>query len=84
MARIPRTEAIFIEQYEDLKSSLGEGEEILFLEAVQLTHNAKTGYDWVLKGLVKQVASHTSRLRVFEVNSDLIESTLFLIAIRIC
>lgn len=54
----------FIKGYELLKASMGEDEEILFIDGVHPTHNVKAGYGWILKGDIKQVMSNTGRKRI--------------------
>lgn len=54
----------FINLYKELKASLPLDEEILFIDSVHPTHNVKAGYGWILKGVVKQVATNTGRSRI--------------------
>lgn len=54
----------FIKEYEALKASIAESEEILFIDGVNPNHNVKVGYGWILKGDTKQVTSNTGRKRI--------------------
>ena len=56
----------FIEQYQDLKKSLGPNDRIYFADATHPQHNTMLAYGWILKGKAhdKYIKSNTGRKRL--------------------
>ena len=54
----------FIEQYKELKSTLGQNDEILFVDGMHPVHNVRPGYGWIKKGTTKHIQSNTGRERI--------------------
>jgi transposase len=54
----------FIKKYEELKSSLGNDDIILFMDSVHPTQATKISYGWIKKGVEKMIATVASRNRV--------------------
>jgi transposase len=54
----------FIERYKNIRASLKEGDELLFLDGVHPSHNVRPGFGWIKKGITKQISSNTGRKRI--------------------
>jgi transposase len=54
----------FIKGYQEIKSTLKENDEILFLDGIHPVHNVRPGYGWIKRGVTKQIASNTGRKRI--------------------
>lgn len=57
-------QAQFIEQYEELKKNLKEGEKIVFLDGTHPTQATKISYGWIKKGMDKTIQTTGSRTRL--------------------
>ncbi len=54
----------FIEQYHELKATVGEDEVILFGDGVHPTQATKLSHGWIKKGTDKQIKTSASRTRI--------------------
>ncbi len=54
----------WIEEYEQLKRSLTDGETICFMDGVHPTHNTQVTYGWIKTGLRKEIAANSGRSRL--------------------
>jgi transposase len=54
----------WIQEYVQLKNSLQPGETICFLDGVHPTHNTKSSYGWIRKGILKHIRTNTGRYRL--------------------
>jgi transposase len=57
-------QAGFIKKYDELKSSLGPNELILFMDSVHPTQETKITYGWIRTGVEKLIATVASRQRL--------------------
>ncbi len=53
----------FIEQYNELKSSLNEKDQIYFVDGVHPQHNSIASYGWIKRGKTKQLKTNNGRKR---------------------
>jgi len=54
----------FIAHWETLKASLGEQDDVYFMDAMHPQHNTQAGYGWILKGKDYNLRSNTGRQRL--------------------
>lgn len=54
----------WIREYEELKKHLPVDEAICFTDGVHPTHNTKTTYGWIKKGVRKEIPTNTGRQRL--------------------
>jgi len=60
----PDQQAAFIKKYKKLKSTLKEGEKIVFIDAVHPTQATKLSYGWIKKGQTVEISTTASRTRI--------------------
>lgn len=60
----PALQKEFIDEYNALKTSVGEDEPILFIDSVHPTQATKISYGWIKKGQEKVVGTTASRTRI--------------------
>lgn len=54
----------FITDWQTLKDSLGEQDDVYFMDAMHPQHNTQAGYGWILKGKDYNLRSNTGRQRL--------------------
>lgn len=55
---------IWINSYQELKTSLPEDETICFMDGVHPSHNVQLGHGWIRRGFEKLIPSNTGRSRL--------------------
>ena len=55
---------LWIESYKYLKNNLPKGEAICFMDGVDPTHNMRTAYGWIKKGIRRELPTNTGRERL--------------------
>jgi transposase len=54
----------WIAEYEKFRAKLPENETICFVDGVHPTHNVQTAYDWIKKGVRKEIPANSGRSRL--------------------